>query len=83
MASCSLLLLKNYNTYKANICKNVPVIGFFKFCLKNSEIPNNFGKGSGKPEKIGKNLKIFYSRTISATDETRNSLTERQMVAYK
>jgi hypothetical protein len=38
-----------------------------KICSYGSEIPNIFRTGSEKPRKLAKSLKIFFSRTASAT----------------
>jgi hypothetical protein len=54
---------------KLIFCRNVPWIGLFKIWLHGSEILNIFRTGSEKPRKIAKSLEIFFSRTISATDE--------------
>jgi hypothetical protein len=62
------LLLRNYNTWEANFW-NVPWVGLFKICSNGSEIPNIFRTGSEKPRKLANYLKIFFSRTDSATGE--------------
>jgi hypothetical protein len=41
----------------------------FKICSRGSEIPNIFQTGSEKLGKKAKSLKIFFSRTVSATGE--------------
>jgi hypothetical protein len=47
----------------------VPWGVLFKICSRGSEIPNIFRTGSEKPGKKAKSLKIFFSRTVSATGE--------------
>jgi hypothetical protein len=47
---------------------------FMKFLnVLTTEIPNIFQTGSEKPRKLAKSLNIFFSRTISATSEQKNS----------
>jgi hypothetical protein len=41
----------------------------FKICSRGSEILNNFQTGSEKLGKKANSLKIFFSRTVSATGE--------------
>jgi hypothetical protein len=40
-----------------------------KICSNGSKILNFFPTGSEKPQKLAKSLKIFFSRTVSATGE--------------
>jgi hypothetical protein len=54
---------------KLIVGRNVSCVGLFKMCLNDSEIPNIFRTGSEKPRKLANYLKIFFSRTVSATGE--------------
>jgi hypothetical protein len=54
--------------------RNVRWVGLFKICLNGSEILNIFRTGSEKPQKLAKSLKIFFSRTTSATGEQKTVL---------
>jgi hypothetical protein len=53
---------------------NVPWVGYIKICSNGSEIPNIFRTGSEKPRNLAKSLKIFFSRTVSATGEQKTFL---------
>jgi hypothetical protein len=48
---------------------NVPWVDLFIICSNGSEILIIFRTGSEKPQKLAKSLKIFFSRTASATGE--------------
>jgi hypothetical protein len=53
---------------------NVSWVGLFKICSNGSEILIIFRTGSGKPQKLAKSLKIFFSRTANVTGELKTVL---------
>jgi hypothetical protein len=61
------IFLETITPRKLIFCRNVP--WGVLFCSRGSEIPNVFRTGSEKLGKKAKSLKIFFSRTVSATGE--------------
>jgi hypothetical protein len=72
--SLKIFLSENIITRKLIFCRELHWVVLSKICLYGSKIPNIFRTGSEKPRKLAKSLKIFFSRTASATGEQKTVL---------